>query len=176
MCAGSIRACNRTRATGHGSAQSGCRVETQRTENDQAFIGSCGQRPVADLGSRRTCARQHHPPGVRLLVTPASQAVYREASAAAIYQDITDAGGASRNSTCGAAVFGSAITWASWASSEVCITRAPATAKPAWAARGRDLHASPATVAASAIHGYIHRQEGEREHEGPGRLGYSATI
>ena len=70
---------------------------------DQAFIGSCANGQLEDLEIAAKVLRGNTiAPGVRLLVTPASQAVYREAMRRGYLQDIADAGGVVTSSTCGA--------------------------------------------------------------------------
>jgi 3-isopropylmalate/(R)-2-methylmalate dehydratase large subunit len=121
---------------------------------DQAFIGSCANGQLEDLEIAaevlrgRTVAR-----GVRLLVTPASQAVYREAMRRGYLQDIADAGGVVTNSTCGAC-FGYHMGVVG--PGEVCITSSTRNFTGRMGSTEADIYmASPATVAASAITGYI---------------------
>ena len=92
-------------------------------------------------------------PGVRLLVTPASQAVYREAMRRGYLQDIADAGGVVTNSTCGAC-FGYHMGVVG--PGEVCITSSTRNFTGRMGSTDAQIFmASPATVAASAIAGYI---------------------
>ena len=92
-------------------------------------------------------------PGVRLLVTPASQAVYREAMRRGYLQDIADAGGVVTNSTCGAC-FGYHMGVVG--PGEVCITSSTRNFTGRMGSTEAEIFmASPATVAASAITGYI---------------------
>ncbi|MFE3187724.1 aconitase/3-isopropylmalate dehydratase large subunit family protein [Nocardia sp. NPDC059240] len=121
---------------------------------DQAFIGSCanGQledlRIAADILRGRTVA-----PGVRLLVTPASQQVYRDAMRLGYLQDIADAGGVVTNSTCGAC-FGYHMGVVG--PGEVCLTSSTRNFTGRMGSTEADIYmASPATVAASAVTGYI---------------------
>ena len=77
------------------------RIERQKI--DQAFIGSCANGQLEDLEIAANILRgKTVATGVRLLVTPASQAVYREAMRLGYLQDIADAGAVITNSTCGA--------------------------------------------------------------------------
>ena len=77
--------------------------ELERQKVDQAFIGSCANGQLEDLEIAANVLRGNIvAPGVRLLVTPASQAVYRDAMRRGYLQDIADAGGVVTNSTCGA--------------------------------------------------------------------------
>ena len=77
--------------------------QIERQKIDQAFIGSCANGQLEDLEIAAEILRGNTvAPGVRLLVTPASQAVYREAMRLGYLQDIADAGAVITNSTCGA--------------------------------------------------------------------------
>jgi 3-isopropylmalate/(R)-2-methylmalate dehydratase large subunit len=127
-------------------------IERQRI--DQAFIGSCANGQLEDLQIAaevlrgRTVAQ-----GVRLLVTPASQEVYREAMRRGYLQDIADAGGVITNSTCGAC-FGYHMGVVG--PGEVCLTSSTRNFTGRMgSADALIFMASPATVAASAITGYI---------------------
>jgi 3-isopropylmalate/(R)-2-methylmalate dehydratase large subunit len=74
-----------------------------RQKIDRAFIGSCANGQLEDLEIAASVLRGRAvAQGVRLLVTPASQAVYREAMRLGYLQEIADAGGIVTNSTCGA--------------------------------------------------------------------------
>jgi 3-isopropylmalate/(R)-2-methylmalate dehydratase large subunit len=121
---------------------------------DQAFIGSCanGQlddlRVAAEILRGRTVA-----PGVRLLVTPASQQVYRDAMRLGYLQDIADAGGVITNSTCGAC-FGYHMGVVG--PGEVCLTSSTRNFTGRMGSTEAEIYmAAPATVAASAIAGVI---------------------
>jgi 3-isopropylmalate/(R)-2-methylmalate dehydratase large subunit len=91
--------------------------------------------------------------GVRLLVTPASQAVYREAMRLGYLQDIADSGAVVTNSTCGAC-FGYHMGVVG--PGEVCLTSSTRNFTGRMgSSEALIFMASPATVAASAITGYI---------------------
>ncbi len=91
--------------------------------------------------------------GVRLLVTPASQAVYREAMRLGYLQDIADAGAVITNSTCGAC-FGYHMGVVG--PGEVCLTSSTRNFTGRMGSPDAEIYmASPATVAASALTGYI---------------------
>src|SRR6202165_787099 len=121
---------------------------------DQAFIGSCAHGQLEDLEIAANVLRGNTiAPGVRLLVTPASQAVYREAMRRGYLQDIADAGGVVTNSTCGAC-FGYHMGVVG--PGEVCITASTRNFTGRMGSTDAEIFmASPATVAASAITGYI---------------------
>jgi 3-isopropylmalate/(R)-2-methylmalate dehydratase large subunit len=126
----------------------------ERHAIDQAFIGSCANGQLEDL---RIAAQILHgrtvAPGVRLLVTPASQQVYRDAMRLGYLQDIADAGGVVTNSTCGAC-FGYHMGVVG--PGEVCLTSSTRNFTGRMGSTEAEIYmASPATVAASAITGYI---------------------
>jgi 3-isopropylmalate/(R)-2-methylmalate dehydratase large subunit len=125
-----------------------------RQKVDQAFIGSCANGQLEDLEIAATVLRGNAvAPGVRLLVTPASQAVYREAMRRGYLQDIADAGGVVTNSTCGAC-FG--YHMGVLGPGEVCVTSSTRNFTGRMGSPDAQIYmASPATVAASAVTGYI---------------------
>jgi 3-isopropylmalate/(R)-2-methylmalate dehydratase large subunit len=128
--------------------------DIEQRQIDQAFIGSCanGQlddpRATAQILHGKTVAS-----GVRLLVTPASQQVYRDAMRLGYLQDIADAGGVVTNSTCGAC-FGYHMGVVG--PGEVCLTSSTRNFTGRMGSTEAEIYmASPATVAASAVAGYI---------------------
>jgi 3-isopropylmalate/(R)-2-methylmalate dehydratase large subunit len=125
-----------------------------RQKVDQAFIGSCANGQLEDLAIAAAVLRGNTvAPGVRLLVTPASQTVYRDAMRLGYLQDIADAGGVITNSTCGAC-FGYHMGVVG--PGEVCITSSTRNFTGRMGSTEAEIFmASPATVAASAIAGYI---------------------
>jgi len=125
-----------------------------RQRVDQAFIGSCANGQLEDLEIAANVLRgKSVAPGVRLLVTPASQAVYREAMRLGYLQDIADAGGVVTNSTCGAC-FGYHMGVVG--PGEVCVTSSTRNFTGRMGSTEAEIFmASPATVAASAVAGYI---------------------
>ncbi|MEV6096930.1 aconitase/3-isopropylmalate dehydratase large subunit family protein [Nocardia sp. NPDC051981] len=127
-------------------------VEPRRI--DQAFIGSCANGQLDDLRIAAQILRGRTvAPGVRLLVTPASQQVYRDAMRLGYLQDIADAGGVVTNSTCGAC-FGYHMGVVG--PGEVCLTSSTRNFTGRMGSTEAEIYmAAPATVAASAITGYI---------------------
>jgi 3-isopropylmalate/(R)-2-methylmalate dehydratase large subunit len=121
---------------------------------DQAFIGSCANGQLEDMRIASEILRGRTvAPGVRLLVTPASQQVYREAMRLGYLQDIADAGGVVTNSTCGAC-FGYHMGVVG--PGEVCLTSSTRNFTGRMGSTEAEIYmASPATVAASAITGVI---------------------
>ncbi len=125
-----------------------------RQKVDQAFIGSCANGQLEDLEiAARVLRGKTVAPGVRLLITPASQAVYRDAMRLGYLQDIADAGAVITNSTCGAC-FGYHMGVVG--PGEVCITSSTRNFTGRMGSTEAEIFmASTATVAASAIAGYI---------------------
>jgi 3-isopropylmalate/(R)-2-methylmalate dehydratase large subunit len=121
---------------------------------DQAFIGSCANGQLEDLRIAAGILRgKNVAPGVRLLVTPASQQVYRDAMRLGYLQDIVDAGGVVTNSTCGAC-FGYHMGVVG--PGEVCLTSSTRNFTGRMGSTEAEIYmASPATVAASAVTGVI---------------------
>ena len=128
--------------------------QMDRQKIDQAFIGSCANGQLEDLEIAAEILRGNTvAPGVRLLVTPASQAVYREAMRLGYLQDIADAGAVITNSTCGAC-FGYHMGVVG--PGEVCLTSSTRNFTGRMGSPEAQIFmASPATVAASAMTGYI---------------------
>jgi 3-isopropylmalate/(R)-2-methylmalate dehydratase large subunit len=77
--------------------------ETEGTEVQQVFIGSCAGGRIEDLAiAARLLRNKRIAPGVKLVVTPASQAIYRECLGNGIFKTLADAGAMITNSSCGA--------------------------------------------------------------------------
>ena len=125
---------------------------------DQAFIGSCANGTLDDFAeAARVVKGRQVAPGVRLLVTPSSQAIMREAAAAGYVQTLLDAGAVITPSTCGACYGGHMGVLGP---DEVCITASTRNFKGRMGDKtARIFMASPATVAASAIAGVITHPE-----------------
>lgn len=128
------------------------RIEPRRI--DQAFIGSCANGQLEDLRIAANILRgKTVASGVRLLVTPASQQVYRDAMRLGYLQDIADAGAVVTNSTCGAC-FGYHMGVVG--PGEVCLTSSTRNFTGRMGSTEAEIYmASPATVAASALAGHI---------------------
>jgi 3-isopropylmalate/(R)-2-methylmalate dehydratase large subunit len=127
-------------------------IETRKI--DQAFIGSCANGQLDDLRIAADVLRgKQVAPGVRLIVTPASQQVYRDAMRLGYLQDIADAGAVVTNATCGAC-FGYHMGLVG--PGEVCLTSSTRNFTGRMGSPDAEIYmASPATVAASAIAGHI---------------------
>lgn len=121
---------------------------------DQAFIGSCANGQLADLEvAARIVAGRRVAPGVRLIVTPASQRVYLEAVRRGYVATLVEAGAVVTNSTCGAC-FG--YHMGVLAPGEVCVTSSTRNFRGRMGSTEAEVYmASPATVAASAVAGRI---------------------
>ena len=121
---------------------------------DQAFIGSCANGTLDDFAIAAQVMKGHHvAPGVRLLITPGSQEVYRNALRAGYVQILADAGAVITNATCGAC---GGAHLGILGPGEVCITASTRNFKGRMGdPTARIYMASPATVAASAIKGSI---------------------
>ena len=124
------------------------------TPIDQAFVGSCANGTIDDLRLVADVVRGRRvDPRVRFIVTPGSQNVYREASAAGIISTIVEAGGVVTAATCGACCGGHAGVLGA---NETCITASTRNFKGRMGEMSaRIFMGSPATVAASALRGCI---------------------
>jgi 3-isopropylmalate/(R)-2-methylmalate dehydratase large subunit len=121
---------------------------------DQAFIGSCANGTLDDFAiAAQVLKGKHVASGVRLIVTPGSQAVYREALRAGYVQILAEAGAVITNATCGACSGGHLGVLGP---GEICITASTRNFKGRMGDPSARIYmASPATVAASAICGVI---------------------
>jgi 3-isopropylmalate/(R)-2-methylmalate dehydratase large subunit len=121
---------------------------------DQCFVGSCANGQLEDLAiAARIVSGRSVAPGVRLLVTPASQKVYLDAVRLGYVQTLAEAGAVVTNSTCGAC-FGYHMGVVG--AGEVCLTASTRNFTGRMGSPDADIYmASPATVAASALTGRI---------------------
>lgn len=129
-------------------------VGAERIKVDQAFIGSCANGRISDFAiaaeilKGRTIA-----PGTRMIVTPGSQEIFKEAIRLGYVETLMEAGAVVTNSTCGAC-FGGHMGLL--ADGEVCITASTRNFKGRMgSAEAKVYMGSPATVAASAVTGVI---------------------
>ena len=124
------------------------------TRIDQAFIGSCANGTMDDLElAARILRGKRVAPGVRLIVTPGSQNVFREAARAGIVSTLVEAGAVVTPSTCGACGGGHLGILGP---NETCITASTRNFKGRMGDSSAKIYmGSPATVAASAIRGVI---------------------
>jgi 3-isopropylmalate/(R)-2-methylmalate dehydratase large subunit len=121
---------------------------------NQCFIGSCANGQLEDLRIAADVLRgQKVAAGVRLIVTPASQAVYTEAVRRGYVEAIAESGAVVTNSTCGAC-FG--YHMGVLGAGEVCLTASTRNFKGRMGSPDAEIYmASPHTVAAAAIAGQI---------------------
>jgi len=121
---------------------------------DQAFIGSCANGTLDDLTvAAKVVAGRRVSPKVRLIVTPGSQTIYREAVSKGIIATLIEAGAVITNPTCGACSGGHLGVLGP---NETCITASTRNFKGRMGdPSARIFMASPATVAASALKGAI---------------------
>jgi 3-isopropylmalate/(R)-2-methylmalate dehydratase large subunit len=121
---------------------------------NQCFIGSCANGQIEDLRIAAELLRGRSvAPGVRLIVTPASQAVYADAVRLGYVQALVDAGAIVTNSTCGAC-FG--YHMGLLGAGEVCITASTRNFRGRMGSPEAEIYmASPHTVAAAAVAGHI---------------------
>ncbi|MFG2884754.1 aconitase/3-isopropylmalate dehydratase large subunit family protein [Streptomyces sp. NPDC048297] len=126
----------------------------ERRPVNQCFIGSCANGQLEDIAIAAAVVKGRRvAPGVRLLVTPASQQVYRDALRAGYLQDLADAGAVITNSTCGAC-FG--YHMGLLGPGEVCLTSSTRNFTGRMGSPDAEIYmASPATVAASALAGHV---------------------
>lgn len=121
---------------------------------DQAFIGSCTNGRMEDLRVAAEVLRGHKVhAGVRLIIIPATQAIYRQAMNEGLFDVFLDAGAAISTPTCGPCLGGHMGVLAE---GEVCISTTNRNF------RGRMGHpdsfvylSGPAVAAASAVVGRI---------------------
>lgn len=121
---------------------------------DQAFLGSCTNARQEDLEVAARVMRGHKVhPRVRMLVSPASQEVYRDALKAGWLEVFADAGCVVEHSTCGPC-FGGHL--GVLGDGEVCISSSNRNFQGRMGSAQAQVYlANPATVAASAITGEI---------------------
>ena len=121
---------------------------------DQAFIGSCANGRLSDFKIAAGIMKgKKVADGTRFIMTPGSQDVMKEAVRAGYVETLLEAGVVVTNSTCGAC-FGGHMGLL--ADGEVCITASTRNFKGRMGSASAEIYmGSPATVAASAIAGFI---------------------
>src|SRR3989339_1984252 len=121
---------------------------------DQAFIGSCTNGRLSDLkiAAEILKGKRVHP-DVRLIVTPGTQRIVREATRAGYIDIIIDAGGVVSNPTCGACLGG---YMGILGDNEVAVATTNRNFVGRMGSRSSKVYlANSAVAAASAITGYI---------------------
>ncbi len=121
---------------------------------DQAFIGSCTGGRMEDLKIAAQFLKKFRVhPDVMLVITPASNAIYKQAIDNGIIKTLVDAGAMVTNSNCGPCGGGGMGVLGK---DEVCISTSSRNSKGRMGSEEAQIYlASSATVAASAIHGKI---------------------
>jgi 3-isopropylmalate/(R)-2-methylmalate dehydratase large subunit len=125
-----------------------------RIKIDQAFIGSCANGRISDFAiAAEIVAGRTLASGTRMIVTPGSQDILKEAIKLGYVETLMDAGAVVTSSTCGAC-FGGHMGLL--ADDEVCITASTRNFQGRMGSPKANIYmGSPATVAASAVTGYI---------------------
>ncbi|HIE25797.1 TPA: 3-isopropylmalate dehydratase large subunit [Candidatus Poribacteria bacterium] len=121
---------------------------------DQAYIGSCTNGRIEDLRAAAEVlkGRKAHP-YVRLIVVPATQAIWRQAMKEGLFDIFHDAGAAISTPTCGACLGG---YMGVLADGEVCISTTNRNFRGRMGAPESKVYLSnPAIAAASAVAGRI---------------------
>ncbi|MBV8650293.1 MAG: 3-isopropylmalate dehydratase large subunit [Alphaproteobacteria bacterium] len=128
--------------------------EVAGTKIDQAFIGSCANGTLDDFAiAAKVLEGKRVADGVRLIMTPGSQEIYRDAIKAGYVEIVMEAGALVTNATCGACGGGHLGVLGP---NEVCITASTRNFKGRMGDPSARIYmGSPATVAASAIAGAI---------------------
>jgi len=129
-------------------------TEVEGLKIDQVLIGSCSNGRVEDLAvAARLLKGEKVNPGVRLIITPASPAIYLEALRAGYIETLAEAGAVITNPTCGACYGGH---MGLIAAGERCLSTTTRNFKGRMGSPDSEiLLSSPATAAASAIMGEI---------------------
>ena len=129
-------------------------IAPERIKVDQAFIGSCTNARMEDfyMAARILKGRKVHP-DLRLICTPASQAIWEQCAKEGIWEVLAEAGAMVTNSTCGACPgMGMGVL----ADEEVCISSTNRNFQGRMGSPKSFVYlANPATVAATAVEGYI---------------------
>lgn len=137
-------------SNGHSISQ----AVADRIKIDQSFIGSCTNGRLSDLkiAAEILEGKKVHP-DVRLIVTPGTQRILREATKAGYIDIIVDAGGVVSNPTCGACLGG---YMGILGDNEVAVSTTNRNFVGRMGSRSSKVYlANSAVAAASAIAGYI---------------------
>jgi 3-isopropylmalate dehydratase large subunit len=120
----------------------------------QVFIGSCAGGRLEDLAvAARLLRGRRVAPGVRLVVTPASQTVFQACLRNGIFETLTDAGALVTNSSCGAC---GGIDKGLIGAGEVCVSTSNRNFRGRMGSPDGLIYlASPLTAAAAALTGRV---------------------
>jgi 3-isopropylmalate/(R)-2-methylmalate dehydratase large subunit len=126
----------------------------ERQHIDQAFVGSCANGQIEDIRAVAAVMKGRRvAEGTRFIVTPGSQAIYTQALREGLVEILLEAGAVVTNSTCGACL---GYHMGVLAPGEVCITASTRNFKGRMGSTEASIYmGSPATVAASAVTGFI---------------------
>lgn len=129
-------------------------VADDKIKVDQAFIGSCANGRLSDFAvAAEILEGRQLAHGTRMIVTPGSQDILKQAIRKGYVETIMDAGAVVTSSTCGAC-FGGHMGLL--ADDEVCITASTRNFQGRMGSPSASVYmGSPATVAASAVAGHI---------------------
>ncbi len=129
-------------------------TEIKSVRIDQAFIGTCTNGRLEDLQlAAKVLKGRKIASHVRMIVTPASQAIFREMARSGLMETFLAAGAVVTNSTCGACM---GLSMGILGDDEVCISSGSRNFKGRMGSASAKIYlASPATVAASAVAGEI---------------------
>jgi homoaconitate hydratase family protein len=127
--------------------------EVVGTHIDQAFLGSCANAKYEDLVVAAGILKGRKVnPGVRLIITPGSKRIMLDAMNSGVLQILMEAGGMVTNPGCGACAGDGGML----ADGEVCLSTANRNFIGRMGSSKSQIYlSSPATLAASAIHGVI---------------------
>jgi 3-isopropylmalate/(R)-2-methylmalate dehydratase large subunit len=115
---------------------------------DQAYIGNCGNGTMTDLRQAAEVLRGRKlAPGVRAIIVPATQAIYREAMAEGLLDVFVEAGAMVSTPTCGACFGGSTGILAA---GEAAITTTNRNFRGRMGSNEATVHLANAWVAAAA--------------------------
>ena len=128
--------------------------EVEGMKINQVIIGSCSNGRVSDLAmAAKILKGKKVAPGIRLIVTPATQRVYLEALRGGHIETLVEAGAVVTNATCGACYGGH---MGLIGGGERCLSTTTSNFKGRMgSAESEVMLCSPATAAASAIRGCI---------------------
>src|SRR6204780_2909915 len=127
--------------------------QVEGTRIDQAFLGSCANAKYEDLvvAARILKGRNVHP-GVRFIITPGSKNIMLEAAQTGVLQILLESGGMFTNPGCGACAGDGGVM----ADGEVCLSTANRNFLGRMGSSKAEIYlSSPATLAASALKGWI---------------------
>jgi 3-isopropylmalate/(R)-2-methylmalate dehydratase large subunit len=121
---------------------------------DQAFLGTCTNGRYEDMEAAADILRgQQIAKHVRMIVTPASQAIFVQMAKTGLMETFVNAGAIVTNSTCGACM---GLSMGLLGDGETCISSGSRNFRGRMGSSLANIYlASPATVAASAIAGEI---------------------